>query len=53
MLKRQDDSGKVTWDTHVKHILYFNGFGYVWITGEVGNIEQVMCLFSTRLKDCS
>ena len=42
--------GNMTWATHVKHMLYFNEFGYAWITGEVGNIIQIMCLCSTRLK---
>ena len=32
MLRSYDDSGKITWATHVKMLLYKYGFGHVWLS---------------------
>jgi len=53
MLRRQDDSGRVTWATFVKRTLLTNGFGHAWISGEVGNDSAFLTLFHIRLVDCA
>ena len=52
MLKTLDDSGRNTWASKVKNMLYEHGFGYVWLAQEVGNIEQFVLTFKLRLRDC-
>ena len=32
MLRSYHDSGKITWATHVKMLLYKYGFGHVWLS---------------------
>ena len=39
--------------THVKHLLYQYGFGYVWIVNEVGNQALFIQNFTQRLKECA
>ena len=51
MLKRLDEVGKITWASHVKEMLYYYGFGYVWIAHDVGSSKQFLGLFTQRLKD--
>ena len=52
MLKRLDESGKTTWASHIKSMLFRFGFGYIWISQDVGNSKLLMHLFTERLKDC-
>lgn len=52
MLKLLDESGKIAWESHIKSMLFHFGFGYVWISQEVGNSKYLLYLFSERLKDC-
>jgi hypothetical protein len=52
MLRRLDELGRITWATHVKQLLFQYGFGYVWIYGDVGDINMFMQQFTSRLKDC-
>ena len=52
MLKRLDETGKITWANHVKDMLFKFGFGYVWLAQDVGNSKYLLCLFSQRIKDC-
>ena len=45
MLKYLDDIGRRTWATNVKNLLFLYGFGNVWISREVGNVNQfIRCL---------
>ena len=37
MLYRLDQAERKTWATHVRTLLYKFGFGYAWISQEVGN----------------
>lgn len=52
MLKRLDETGKITWASHIKEMLFKFGFGYVWLAQEVGNSKYLLYLFSERIKDC-
>ena len=36
-LCRLEMGGRLTWCSTVKNILFQNGFGYAWVTNEVGN----------------
>jgi len=53
MLLRLDESGRTTWATHVRNLLFSNGFGHVWISQEVGNSEWFINVFRQRIIDCS
>jgi len=53
MLRRLNDSGRVTWATFLKRTLFSNGFGHAWISGEVGNDSAFLPLFQNRLVDCA
>ena len=37
MLRSYDDSGKISWATHGKMLLYKYGFGHVWLSQDVGD----------------
>ena len=52
MLKSLDVIGKRTWATNIKNLLFSLGFGYAWISQDVGNIEYFSFLISERIKDC-
>ena len=41
-----------TWVYHVKCLLCVNGFGYVWMYGDVGDERRFLHVFKERLKDC-
>ena len=51
MLKALDDSGRNTWATKIKNVLYQFGFGYTWISQDVGDIKVFLSLFKQRLHD--
>ena len=51
MLKRLDDAGRLNWATKVKNLLYSYGFGYIWISQEVGNSVLFLTMFKQRLRD--
>ena len=53
MLKSLTDNGKVTWTTHVKSLLFQNGFGRAWMAKGEGNVCNFLNLFTRRLKDIS
>ena len=58
MLKCLDDSGRKTWVTDVKNMLYEHGFGNAWLAQEAGNTKHfyISCKldFKTVLcKSCS
>ena len=51
MLKSLDDVGRRSWASNVKHLLYTYGFGYVWISQEVGDSKMFLSVFKQRLID--
>ena len=51
ILKSYDDSGKITWATHVKMLLYKYGLGHVWLSQGVGDKKKKK-KFKQRLSDC-
>ena len=53
MLKSFDDIGRITWATKVKELLFKHGFGFVWISQTVGNMDIFIKLFRQRLIDCA
>ena len=52
MLNRLDAAGRNTWATSVKDVLYKYGFGYAWISQDVGDDIIFLHMFQQRLKDC-
>jgi hypothetical protein len=50
MLNRLDKAGCVN---YVKHLLYQNRFGFVWIANKVGNQAFFLGTFKQRLKNCA
>ena len=53
MLRNLDNSGRPTWATKVKAILFIYGFGYVWVNENVGDETLFLKMFKKRLLDCS
>ena len=51
MLYFQDTRGRVNWVSKVKNLLCMNGFGYVWMYGEVGNEKLFLKAFQSKLQD--
>ena len=45
MLKSLDDVGRRTWATSVKDLLFRYGFGYVWVSQDVGDINVFIYTF--------
>ena len=52
MLRQLYESGRTTWATHVKMLLFNYGFRCVWLNSHVGDIDMFMTIFTQRLKDC-
>jgi hypothetical protein len=52
MLFQMHERGKKNWVTNVKNLLCCNGFGIVWLCGEVGNEKEFLSMFKLRLRDC-
>ena len=53
MRKSLTENGKVTWTTHVKSLLFDDGFGHSWMAEGVGNVRNFLNIFTRRLKDIS
>ena len=51
MLLELDRSGRKTWASSVKHLLYMYGFGDVWENQGCGNVEQFIAVLKQRLVD--
>ena len=51
MLKCNDEAGDLNWASTVMHILYTNGFGYVWENQGTDNVNRFFMLLTQRLKD--
>ena len=49
---QERNSKAKTWVCHVKRLLCVNGFGYVWMYGEVGEERRFLHIFKERLKGC-
>ena len=49
MLKQQDELGRSNWVSSVKHLLFRYGFGYVWISQEIGDIDFFLTNFKTAV----
>ena len=52
MLYRLDATGRNTWASHLRKLIFKYGFGYAWISQEIGNPESLIRLFTDRVKDC-
>lgn len=52
MLKRLDETGKSTWASSVKQLLFKYGFGVVWLEQGAGNSLAFLNEFKVRIKDC-
>ena len=52
MLKSQDDIGRVNWATKVKELLFKYGFGFIWMSQEIGDIKWFISEFRQRITDC-
>jgi hypothetical protein len=53
MLKTQDSVGRNNWVTKVREFLFSQGFGFIWISQEIGDSNQFCKLFKQRVTDCS
>ena len=53
MLRHLDETGRITWATKVKHLLFSYGFGFVWLNEEVGDINMFIRTFKQRIVDCA
>ena len=49
MLRNLDNSGRTTWATKVKTILFKYGFGYVWVNENVGDEALFLKSFKQHL----
>ena len=45
MLRNLDENGRITWASKVREMLFKYGFGYVWHTENVGDINLFMKIF--------
>ena len=52
MLKRLDEVERKCWATHVKQLLFKYGFGFVWVSQDVGDINLFVNAFRQRIIDC-
>ena len=53
MLRSLDESGRITWATHIKQLLFQFGFGYAWLANEVCDTIAFTKLFKIRVVDCA
>lgn len=53
MLRDLDQTGRVTWATHVRGLLFQFGFGYAWLANEIGDISSFCVMFKQRVRDCA
>jgi hypothetical protein len=51
MIHALDASGRVTWATKVKNLMYKSGFGVVWLFQEMGNVSLFLIEAKQRLID--
>ena len=48
-----DSNGRRTWASDIRALLYRYGFGVVWISQGLGDIDSFLFEFKQRLKDCA
>lgn len=53
MLKSHTDIGRINWTSNVRNLLYRFGFGFVWLSQEVGDVAAFLKVFRQRVIDCS
>ena len=53
MLRNLEASGRITWASKIRELLFRYGFGYVWLAEDVGDLNLFMINFKQRLFDCS
>jgi len=46
-----DNQGHITWVSHIKNLLFNYGFGIVWITQDIGSVENLLISFSIILRE--
>ena len=51
MILNLDECNRITWARHVKNLLFRYGFGFVWISQDVGDEDYFMFIFKQRLLD--
>ena len=51
MLKQLDDTGRKTWSSNIKQLLFSFGFGFVWLAQDVGDSAQFITIFKQRVTD--
>ena len=51
MLRSLEESGRITWASKIKSLLFKHGFGFVWISNEVGDSKTFIKLFKQRIVD--
>ena len=52
MLKGLDDVGRRSWASNVRELLFKYGFGFVWVSQDIGDIPTFLQQFKQRLFDC-
>ena len=53
MLKSHTELGRTNWASNVRDLLYRFGFGFVWLSQDVGNVAVFLQEFRQRVIDCS
>ena len=48
MLRNLDENGRITWATKMRALLFKYGFGYVWLSEDVGDLNLFMTTFKRR-----
>ena len=51
-IRNLDSVGRKTWASYIRILLTTHGFGYAWLSQDIGNIPHFLALFKQRLEDC-
>ena len=49
MIRSLEESGRITWASKIRSLLFKHGFGFVWISNEVGDSKTFIKLFKQRI----
>ena len=52
LLKSLDDAGRICWASKIRNLLFTYGFGYTWISQDVGDKNMFISSFKQRVIDC-
>ena len=52
MLKSHTEIGRVNWASNVRDLLFRYGFGFVWISQDVGDVTTFLKIYRQRIIDC-